>query len=77
MNTILVIDDESGIRTALSSILMDEGYQVETAEDALVGLSLLEQRSFELIFLMYSCHGWAGLRLLKKYGPDGRGLRSL
>ncbi|WP_304240840.1 sigma-54 dependent transcriptional regulator [Gracilinema caldarium] len=66
MNTILVIDDESGIRTALSSILMDEGYQVETAEDALIGLSLLEQRSFEVIFLDVLLPRMGGLEALEK-----------
>jgi len=66
MNTILVIDDESGIRTALSSILMDEGYQVETAEDALVGLSLLEQRSFQVIFLAVLLPRMGGLEALEK-----------
>jgi two-component system nitrogen regulation response regulator NtrX len=66
MSTILVIDDESGIRTALSSILMDEGYHVETAEDALVGLSLLEQHPFEVIFLDVLLPRMGGLEALEK-----------
>ncbi|AEJ20681.1 sigma-54-dependent transcriptional regulator [Gracilinema caldarium] len=66
MNTILVIDDESGIRTALSSILMDEGYHVETAEDALIGLTLLEQHPFELIFLDVLLPRLGGLEALEK-----------
>ncbi|MCA1949876.1 MAG: sigma-54 dependent transcriptional regulator [Treponema sp.] len=66
MNTILIIDDESGIRTALSSILMDEGYRVETAEDALIGLSLLEQTSFDLIFLDVLLPRMGGLEALEK-----------
>lgn len=66
MNTILIIDDESGIRTALSSILMDEGYRVETAEDALIGLSMLEQTSFDLIFLDVLLPRMGGLEALEK-----------
>lgn len=66
MNTILIIDDESGIRTALSSILMDEGYQVETAEDAIVGLSLLEQHPFSLLFLDVLLPRMGGLEALEK-----------
>jgi len=66
MSTILVIDDESGIRTALSSILMDEGYRVETAEDAIVGLALLEQHPFELIFLDVLLPRMGGLEALEK-----------
>jgi CheY-like chemotaxis protein len=45
---------------------MDEGYEVETAEDALVGLSLLEQRSFELIFLDVLLPRMGGLEALEK-----------
>ena len=66
MNTILIIDDESGIRTALSSILMDEGYRAEAAEDALVGLSLLEQTAFDLIFLDVLLPRMGGLEALEK-----------
>ena len=34
MAKILVVDDEIGIRELLSDILSDEGYTVETAENA-------------------------------------------
>ena len=34
MAKILVVDDEIGIRELLSDILTDEGYAVETAENA-------------------------------------------
>ncbi|MCH9639808.1 MAG: sigma-54-dependent Fis family transcriptional regulator, partial [Betaproteobacteria bacterium] len=33
-NTILVVDDEVGIRELLSEILRDEGYRVALAENA-------------------------------------------
>ena len=36
MATILVVDDEMGIRELLSEILSDEGHVVETAENARV-----------------------------------------
>ena len=35
-NTILVVDDEIGIRELLSEILSDEGYRVVLAENAVV-----------------------------------------
>ena len=34
---ILVVDDEVNARTALAELLRDEGYDVETAADALQG----------------------------------------
>ena len=51
MNEILVIDDEAGIRTALRSILADERYRVHAAEDALIGIEMLERLPIGLVFL--------------------------
>ncbi|MFZ4617597.1 MAG: sigma-54-dependent transcriptional regulator [Rectinemataceae bacterium] len=51
MTSILVIDDEPGIRATVRDILADEGYRVEVAEDAVVGLELLENLSPDLILL--------------------------
>ncbi len=41
MATILVIDDEPGIRTTVRDILEDEGHRVLLAEDAILGLELM------------------------------------
>ena len=41
MATILVVDDELGIRALLSEILADEGHTVELAEDAAQARALL------------------------------------
>ncbi len=41
--TILIIDDEDGIRFSLRGILEDEGYAVLEAVDAEEGLKLLEK----------------------------------
>jgi two-component system, NtrC family, nitrogen regulation response regulator NtrX len=42
MAIILVIDDEPGIRSTVRDILMDEGHEVLVAEDAVVGLELMD-----------------------------------
>ncbi len=41
MSTILIIDDEPGIRTVLRDVLEDEGYTVLAAEDGIAGLAEL------------------------------------
>ena len=51
MAAILIIDDEPGVRQSLASILEDEKYQVFTAEDALIGMEILEREKIDLIFL--------------------------
>lgn len=40
--TLLVVDDDAGIVTALSSLLEDEGYKVIAAENGKRGLELVE-----------------------------------
>jgi two-component system, NtrC family, nitrogen regulation response regulator NtrX len=42
MATILVIDDEPGIRSTVRDILEDEGHEVLVAEDAVVGLEAMD-----------------------------------
>ncbi len=51
MATILVIDDEPGIRSAVRGILEDEDYNVLVAEDAIVGLELLDRGGIDLVLL--------------------------
>jgi two-component system nitrogen regulation response regulator NtrX len=51
MATILVIDDEPGIRSAIRGILEDEGYNALVAEDAIIGLDLLDQGGVDLVLL--------------------------
>ncbi|MDR0290327.1 MAG: sigma-54 dependent transcriptional regulator [Treponema sp.] len=51
MAAILIIDDEPGIRQTLASILEDEKYKVFTAEDAVVGMELLNKTKIDLVFL--------------------------
>jgi two-component system nitrogen regulation response regulator NtrX len=51
MASILIIDDEPGIRHTLASILEDEHYKVQTAEDAVLGLEMLGRLNIDLVFL--------------------------
>ena len=64
MKTILVIDDERGIRDVLADILQDEGYSVLTAEDGLVGLGLLDRELVDCILLDVWLPGRGGMDVL-------------
>jgi two-component system, NtrC family, nitrogen regulation response regulator NtrX len=66
MKDILIIDDEPGIRSTLASILEDEKYHVQTAEDAIQGLKLLEDARFGLVFLDVWLPRMGGMEALEK-----------
>ena len=51
MSTILIIDDEPGIRTVLTDILEDEDYHVISAVDGLEGLEILRNNEIDLVVL--------------------------
>ena len=66
MANILVIDDERGIRNTLKDILEYEKHTVETAEDGLVALEILEKKEFDLILCDVKMPKMDGLELIEK-----------
>ena len=66
MAKILVVDDEIGIRELLSDILSDEGYTVETAENAETARRLITTEPFDLILLDIWMPDTDGVSLLKE-----------
>lgn len=65
-HTILIIDDEKDIRTALTGILEDEGYQVLSAESGVEGIECARQELPDLILLDIWMPGMDGLEALEK-----------
>ena len=63
---ILVIDDERPIRNSLKEILMDEGYEVETAESGAQALELVDKEKFDVIFCDIKMPGMDGIEVLGK-----------
>jgi len=66
MSTILIIDDEPGIRTVLSDILVDEGHTVRSAEDGAQGLAELAGGSVDIVFLDVWLPNMGGIDVLKR-----------
>jgi two-component system, NtrC family, nitrogen regulation response regulator NtrX len=64
--TILVVDDESGVRASLSGILADEGYRVEAVESGEACLQALETRRFDLLLLDVWLPGIDGIETLSR-----------
>ncbi|HEY2116978.1 MAG TPA: sigma-54 dependent transcriptional regulator [Candidatus Angelobacter sp.] len=62
--SILIIDDEAGIRESLETLLEFEGYSVESAETGEDGLARLSERTFDLILLDFALPDRNGLEIL-------------
>src|SRR6266700_1793804 len=62
--SILVIDDEAGIRDSLEVLLTLEDYAVKMAADGDQGLRILELENFDLVLLDLALPGRSGLELL-------------
>lgn len=71
MATILVIDDEMGIRALLQEILTDEGHSVELAEDAAQARLARERVQPDLILLDIWMPDVDGITLLKEWSTAG------
>ena len=71
MATILVVDDELGIRDLLSEILNDEGHTVELAENAAQARSLRSQLRPDLVLLDIWMPDTDGVTLLKEWASTG------
>ncbi|HPD80980.1 MAG TPA: sigma-54 dependent transcriptional regulator [Spirochaetales bacterium] len=66
MKSILVIDDEPGIRNTVKDILEDEKYTVFLAEDAIIGLEILKKETIDLVILDVWLPRMGGIEMLKE-----------
>jgi DNA-binding NtrC family response regulator len=71
MATILVVDDELGIRALLSEILTDEGHSVELAENAAQARAARQAARPDLVLLDIWMPDTDGVTLLKEWAGAG------
>jgi DNA-binding NtrC family response regulator len=72
MATILVVDDELGIRALLSEILADEGHTIELAENAAQARACRERIRPDLVLLDIWMPDVDGITLLKEWGASAQ-----
>ena len=72
MASILVVDDEVGIRELLSEILGDEGHSVVTAENAARARDLRVREQVDLVLLDIWMPDTDGVTLLKEWAANGQ-----
>jgi len=64
--TILVVDDEIGIRESLGALLRDDGHEIETVASGEQCLERLESRDFDLVLLDVWLERMDGLETLER-----------
>lgn len=69
--TVLIIDDEQGLRQTVSMILKGEDYQVETASDGEEGLARALDIEPDIILCDVRMPRLPGLEFLKRYREEG------
>jgi DNA-binding NtrC family response regulator len=72
MASILVVDDERGIRELLNEILTDEGHTVYAAESAVQARTVREQMRPDLVLLDIWMPDTDGITLLKEWSNSGQ-----
>ena len=63
---LLIVDDELVVRDSLSKWFRQDGYFVETAEDAAHALKLMNEGPWDVTLLDIKMPGMSGLELLKR-----------
>ena len=69
--SVLVVDDESGIRSTINEILSDEGYSVQTAADATEANHQYAESYPDLVLLDIWMPDMDGITLLKQWSAAG------
>lgn len=72
--TILVVDDEAGIRQQLAAILGDEGYVVQAVASGEEALAALARDIFDLVLLDIWLPGADGIEVLRQLRASGVGV---
>ena len=68
---ILIIDDERSIRNSLKEILIDEGYDVDVAENGVQGCQMVNNERYNVIFCDIKMPEMDGLEVLDRLNEMG------
>src|SRR6185295_10241147 len=66
MPSILIVDDEPGVRSSLSGVLRDEGYDVDAVESGEACLERLTRQAYDVVVLDIWLPGMDGLGTLAR-----------
>jgi len=74
---ILIVDDENDLRTLLSHVLTNAGYEIKSASDGEEAISMLSKYKFDLTLLdiqMPNVNGIQVLKFIKQHSPTTKAI---
>lgn len=77
MMNILLIDDEKDVRESVAQVLSRAGYRVETADNAELGLAMLEENDFDLLISDIIMPGIDGVQTIKAVREKNKNMKIL
>ena len=72
---ILVVDDETNMRTTLADILGDEGYVIDTAVDGLSAVEMCKQNDYDVVLLDVRMPGIDGVETFRRIRRHSESVR--
>ena len=66
MASVLIVDDDPGIRTHLAAYLGEIGHAAEAAADAMAALAVMERGTFDVVLSDIRMAGMDGFALLRE-----------
>ena len=76
-STVLLVDDEQNVRSALQRILSSEGHDILQAENAQEALNVLDHKAVKLVISDMRMPGMDGADLLKEVAKTHKGVRRM
>lgn len=64
--SLLIVDDEESVRDSLYNWFIEDGYLVESAENARTALNMLEKKAYDIVLADIKMPGMDGLEMLKR-----------
>lgn len=75
--TILIVDDQYGIRVLLNEVLKKEGYRTLQAANGPEAVSLAKENNPDLVLLDMKIPGMDGIEILKRMKADNPEIRAI
>jgi len=75
--TILVVDDENGIRMLLREIFSEKGYNILIAETGTEALDVVEKNKIDLIIIDYNLPVMDGIKVLNEMEKNNKRIPSI